>query len=258
MDRFTVYCTVRKQKDADMLTKESGGKVKPLLMDVTKDQDMQAVKETLENAGVPFVGLVNNAGVAKTATIEYANMDDVRWVFDVNVFGVIRMTQLLLPALRASKGRVVTVGSLAGKFGELTVTPYSCSKFAMEGFTDGLRRELLPYDVSVSLLEPGYTKTEILSAFTFDDVSDQEKAAYPYLYSKAKEEERNKIFAKASPMNEATDAIVHSLTSPYPKTRYPVANLLGIPGWVLARLMWLMPDRMLDIDVLAIVNMIPL
>ncbi len=113
-DRFTVYCGVRKESDVAALRAVSNGKVHPIILDVTNEKQMEDALAEIKATGLRFGGLVNNAGVASHFPVEFQEDAHHRWMFDVNYFGVVRLTQMFLPTLRADKGRVVTVGSIAG------------------------------------------------------------------------------------------------------------------------------------------------
>ena len=241
---------MRKEKDAQKLV-EANNKVKPVLMDVTKEEDIVRAAETITSSGLPLALLVNNAGVVNTGALEFLKLSDVRWVFEVNYFGVLRLTQLLAPALRASKGRMVTVGSVAGilpsNAGGLT---YAGTKHAIEALTDAFRKEMNPHGVAVGLLEPAMVKSDIIENYKEKKAKVQETTEqarlYPGVYGSAQAEKADLLMSKASPQNVTTDAIVHFLTNPYPKTRYVVANVMGIPAWVIRGIFYVIPDRLAD------------
>lgn len=107
--------------------------------------------------------LVNNAGIAVGSPVESLPMDEWRNLYEINLFGPIRLIQKFLPVLRKTKGRVVNVGSISGRISTPFLAPYSSSKFALRSMTDSLRREVLPLGVKVVLIEPGPTKTNIWS-----------------------------------------------------------------------------------------------
>src|SRR5205814_628540 len=106
-----------------------------------------------------LAGLVNNAGIAVASPLEFVPMDEFRKQIEVNLIGQVAVTQAFIPLLRKGRGRVVNVGSIGGKVALPLLGPYAASKFAMEGLTDSLRRELMPWGISVSILEPGGVAT---------------------------------------------------------------------------------------------------
>ncbi len=127
-----------------------------LHMDVTDEGSVaRGVERVLSAAGRVDV-LINNAGVGVAASIEDTTADEVRWVFETNVDGVLRLCRAVLPAMRAQgAGRIINVSSIGGVIGLPFQGLYSASKFAVEGLTEALRMEVRPYGIHVSLLEPG-------------------------------------------------------------------------------------------------------
>jgi NAD(P)-dependent dehydrogenase (short-subunit alcohol dehydrogenase family) len=145
---FEVYGGVRRSDEPDAL-----------ILDVTKEADVAALRERF--AGVPLAGLVNNAGIAIAGPLEYLPLSDWRRQLEVNVIGVVAVTQALLEPLRAGGGRVVNISSVGGRAASPFFGPYSASKFALEGLSDALRQELRPWRIPVSVVEPGAINTGI-------------------------------------------------------------------------------------------------
>ena len=166
---YQVYGSVRKESDAIRLSKEFGDSYIPLMFDVT---DEEAVKSEIQRI-IPMLGpaglhtLINNSGIAIGGPILYQEMSDIEKHFHVNVFGLIRVTKLCLPLLGAKEnhqgapGKIINISSVAGKIAAPFVTTYASSKHAVEGFSHGLRRELLPFGVQVVIVGPGAVKTPI-------------------------------------------------------------------------------------------------
>lgn len=128
---------------------------------------------------------------------------------------------------------------------------YVSSKFAMEGYSDSLRRELNSLNISVSIIEPGYVKTSIFASGAEEsEVSPDQQvvvdAHYRRYYDEAAQAKRSKTLSLADDPSVTTSAIHHAITSKYPKTRYPVANVDGIPAAVVNWVRWLLPDRLMD------------
>jgi len=144
----TVLAGVRKSSEATSLRNEHQGKgaIVPLFIDVTDSATISAATDEVERVVVEhgLDGLVNNAGIGLTAPMEYVSMDDVRRVFEVNLFGQLAVTQALLPALLRARGRVVNIGSIGTHFGLPFGGVLSASKSALTSFNDALRLELLP------------------------------------------------------------------------------------------------------------------
>ena len=166
---YFVYGSVRKQEDADKLRADLGDNFQSLIFDVT---DSNAIKESAEkvqadlNPGESIAGLVNNAGIALGGPVTMIDTDIFRKQFDVNFFGLIDVTKAYLPLLGASKdaqnqGKIINISSVSGRRSHPFMAPYTASKFALEAFSDSLRRELMIYGVDVILIEPGPIKTAI-------------------------------------------------------------------------------------------------
>ncbi|HUA09314.1 MAG TPA: SDR family oxidoreductase [Candidatus Acidoferrales bacterium] len=157
---YTVYAGVRKEADRERLEAEHQ-RIRPVILDVTVPADVtRSVQTVLEN-GDALAGLVNNAGIAVAGPLEFLPLEALRHQFEVNTIAPIAMTQAALPLLRQTRGRIVNIGSIAGRLSAPFVGPYSASKAAIASLTDALRQELARFGVAVSLLEFASVKTPI-------------------------------------------------------------------------------------------------
>jgi NAD(P)-dependent dehydrogenase (short-subunit alcohol dehydrogenase family) len=184
-------------------------------------------------------GLVNNAGVAVAGPLEFLPADELRRQLEVNVVGQLRMTQLALPALRRSRGRVVNMGSISGLNALPFLGAYAMSKFALEAMTDALRIELAPWGIHVAIVEPGTIKTPIWTR----ERPEPPPEARP-LYGKRIEAFRRLAVARGSaggPPEAVAVVVEHALTARRPRTRY----LVGRDAKLRARVERL-PDRLRD------------
>jgi hypothetical protein len=163
------FAGVRKPADADGLTAEFGDRVTPLVFDVT---DGTAVRVAAAQAGTMLgkrrlFGLVNNAGVAVAGPLLHLDVDDLRRQMEINLIGVHQVTQAFAPLLGADPdregppGRIVMISSVAGKRAMPFLGPYAASKHALEGYSEALRRELIPFGVDVLVIAPGAVATPI-------------------------------------------------------------------------------------------------
>jgi NAD(P)-dependent dehydrogenase (short-subunit alcohol dehydrogenase family) len=161
---FRVFGTVRRSADAERV--EAKG-VTAVHMDVTSPESIVCAQERIEEAlqGMPLSGVVNNAGIAAAGPLELLTPEEIRTVFEVNVFGVLEVSRSFLPLLRHSHGRIVNISSLSGRFALPFIGPYVASKFALEGLSDSLRRELMFVGVDVILIQPGSVRTPIWEKF---------------------------------------------------------------------------------------------
>jgi len=159
---FTVYATARKLEAISDL--EAKG-CHTLALDVTDEESMRAAVTTVEEAEGAVGVLVNNAGYSQSGAVESIDIDEIRAQFETNVFGLVRMSQLVLPAMRAqSYGRIVNVGSMGGKLTFPGGGIYHSTKYAVEAISDAMRFEVAGFGVQVVLIEPGLIKTEFASA----------------------------------------------------------------------------------------------
>lgn len=176
---YHVYASVRKEADAERLKKELGAHLRPLIFDVTDQEAVDAAVRTVTaeigQEGLAF--LVNNAGIATSGPLMLQDLDNIRWQFEVNVIGVMRVTQAFLPLLGASRnpgfppGRIIQISSVAGRMSAPFLGAYSGSKHALEGMSDSLRRELQLYGIDVIVIEPGAVKTPIWDKPSATDLS---------------------------------------------------------------------------------------
>ena len=246
---WTVFSGVRAAADAEALTSSAGGRILPVLLDVTDGDAIARAAEFVAAAvgDAGLSGLVNNAGIAVSGPLETLPIAAFRRQFEVNVIGQVAVTQALLPLLRRARGRIVNMGSIAGRAALPVLGPYSASKFALEALTDALRLEVRPFGVGVSIVEPGAIATPIWqksqrSAIEVEESAPSEvRALYRDVVDKisraATQSERN-----ALPVDTVVAVVRHALTAPRPRTRYVV----GRDAKVRALLQRLLPDRALD------------
>ncbi len=157
---YTVFAGVRKEGDREALEAEHPN-IRPIILDVTVPADVARAIETIRESGATLRGLVNNAGIAVAGPLEFLPLESLRHQFEVNVYGPIAMAQAALPLLRETQGRIVVIGSIAGRISAPFVGPYSASKSAIASLTDAMRMELSPSGIRVSLLEFAAVKTPI-------------------------------------------------------------------------------------------------
>jgi NAD(P)-dependent dehydrogenase (short-subunit alcohol dehydrogenase family) len=244
---FIVFACVRKEADAKTLQQEMN--VKTLLLDVTNEAHIQAaVKEVREVVGEAGLwGLVNNAGIVVAGPLEFLPVSEIRKQFEVNVFAQIAVTQAFMPLLRQASGRVVMMSSIAGRFASPFLAPYAASKFALEGFSDALRRELSGWNVCVSLIEPGRIATPIWekSVQVAEDMAKQLPPEAQKLYGKKLDlmRERAKTGTNQGvPADEVAKAVEHALVATRPNIRYVV----GPDARLATLLIRFLPDRLVD------------
>ena len=142
---FTVWAGVRSTQDGEALTRLTSSRLRVLMLDVTDPASIEAARKTLAEAtrDTGLAGLVNNAGISVAGPLELLPLSEVRTQFEVNVIGVLAVTQALLPLLRLARGRIVNISSIAGLAATPFLGAYCSSKFALEAMSDALRLELV-------------------------------------------------------------------------------------------------------------------
>ncbi len=155
---WTVYATARRLESIEDLAAEG---CRTLALDVTDESSMQSAVAAVEQAEGAVGVLVNNAGYSQSGAIETISMESVRRQFETNVFGVQRLTQLVLPKMRAQRwGRIVNISSMGGRLTFPGGGYYHATKYALEALSDALRFEVSGFGVNVVLIEPGLIVTE--------------------------------------------------------------------------------------------------
>jgi NAD(P)-dependent dehydrogenase (short-subunit alcohol dehydrogenase family) len=238
---YTVYVAARRVEKMQDL-KELGGI--PIKMDVTKEEDMVAAVEQIKknHGGVDI--LINNAGYGSYGAIEDVPIDEARRQFEVNIFGLARLTQLVLPGMRQNRyGKIVNISSMGGKI----YTPfggwYHATKHALEGLSDCLRWETAPFGVDVIVIEPGGIATPwgVIAAENLKKTSAN--GAYAQAASKAADGMAEMYTSdRLSPPSLIADTILKAITARRPKTRYAAG--FGARPFIFLRK--ILSDRMFD------------
>jgi len=223
---YFVYAGARKKADLDALNKLAN--VQAVRLDVTIQEDIDAAVETVREGGRGLYGLVNNAGVYIGGPVIEAGIEDMQWLFDVNVMGVYRVTQAFAPLIIESKGRITTIGSISGILSGVLFSQYSSSKHAIEGFTDSLAAEMARFDVQVSVVEPGNYNSEITGK-AVQKMAEEEYAqeGSPWAENVKRLVEYGLDRSKFKEPDEVADAVEHALFDDNPKRRYMVVPNAG-------------------------------
>ncbi len=223
-----VYCAARKVEEmADL--EELGGKV--VRMDVTKEEDLQAVVEQILEEEKCIDVLWNNAGFGLYGPVEEIPMEKVRYQFEVNLFGLGRLTQLVLPQMRKQKsGTIINTSSMGGKMYTPLGSWYHATKHALEGFSDCLRLELKEFDIDVVLLEPGLIDTGFLAGVEQNFPQESQEGPYSRivkgLMGGALAE------TKGSDPKVISETVQKIIESDRPKTRYVAGKMARSLMWV--------------------------
>jgi NAD(P)-dependent dehydrogenase (short-subunit alcohol dehydrogenase family) len=240
-DGFVVYAVARRTEP--MAALRDGG-VHTFSMDVTDDASVVAgIDRIIAEQGRIDV-LVNNAGYGSYGAVEDVPLDEARRQFEVNIFGLARLVQLVTPHMRKQhSGRIINISSIGGKIYEPLGAWYHATKFAVEGLSDSLRIELRPFGIDVVIIEPGPIRTEWntiardnLRATSAGTVYADRAAAVTRVLEKADEPLRS------SGPEVVANKIVKAATAAHPRARYPVGRSAG----TIVRARKVLPDRVMD------------
>jgi NAD(P)-dependent dehydrogenase (short-subunit alcohol dehydrogenase family) len=217
---WDVYGTMRSLEKGDKLeamAAAAGVSVTPIICEVTDDDSVtSAMASIIEQAGRIDV-LVNNAGVAGNGVLEEVPIDTYKQVMDVNLYGVVRCVQAVLPQMREQgSGVIVNISSIVGRFAALGQSPYVVSKWALEGLSEGLAQEVAPFGIRVVIIEPGIVKTAILAKNTdAPNETGQYDQAYRRLFAFYM-----KGMADPGHPSEVSEVVYEACTADKPKFRY--------------------------------------
>ena len=255
---YHVIACVRKPRDAQELLQEAQarqqgvGKLETQLVDVNVAADVERLTAYVaelfaSDEDIGFFGLVNNAGVSPVAPIELVSTEELEYIFQTNVFSVVRLIQALLPFLKYTTGRIVNISSGSGVMAIPLSGAYSMSKFSLEALSDVLRVELKQFGVEVVVVEPGLIQTpiheknknamaQLLAGCDAQQCDDYEGALRRYV------ETQGKLAIHATPAISVSKVIRKALEAKRPRARYGA----GKDAKVLRHIHWLLHDRVRD------------
>ena len=226
---FHVIGTTRKEADADRLKNEFDELFYPIVMDITLEEDLfNASKKASKICGEDgLFALINNAGIAMGGPMKYIDVVKLRNQFEINVFGVVALTQQLLPLLERGRqhtfgGKILNMSSVSGLITSAFLGPYSASKFALEAISEAMRIEFAPFGIQVVILEPGAIKTPIWQkALTqVDEFGETEYG--PHLHKL--QGQLDKIVQNAVSMDVLVQLVLNILSTKQPKARYLIVK----------------------------------
>ena len=214
-----VYAGARKQEDMDRLNAIEN--VQAVKLDVTKQEDIDAAVKTIREEGRGLYALVNNAGVSILSPLIETDEGELKWMFDINVYGPYRVTKAFAPLIIESKGRITTTGSISGILAGMFAGPYSMTKHAIEGFTDALAAEMEQFGVHVSVVDPGGFETKIREK----GIASMEAALGRYENSPYREAYIKTLEGRATPRknsDEVAEMFLKALFEDNPTRRYMI------------------------------------
>jgi NAD(P)-dependent dehydrogenase (short-subunit alcohol dehydrogenase family) len=245
---FRVFGSVRKQADADRLKAELGENFSPLLFDVTDEAAVHVAARQVRAAlaGETLLGLLNNAGVAVPGPLYDQAIEDFRRQMEINLTGQLIVTQAFLPllgmdsALKGPPGRIVMISSVGGKRAAPFMGAYNASKFALEGLSESLRRELMLYDIDVIVIGPGMVQSAIWDKVEALDIDRYRNSSY-YTALQRMREFMLRSGRRGLRPEQVAELVHRILTTSSPKVRYAIVD-----GRIEHLMMKVIPSRLVD------------
>ncbi|CAF3258536.1 unnamed protein product [Rotaria socialis] len=230
---FNVLAGIFGEQSREALTSTLSSRATVFCIDISKEDQINSAYEIVKDKTNVLHALVNNAGICENGLIDWTSMDTMRQHMDVNFFGHVAMTKTFLPLLIAKRdSRVVNVSSIAGFLAGPSIAAYSASKYALESFSDCLRREMAVWGLRVSIIEPGAMRTPIVEGLDLaahkqwvsipDDV--KERWGEEFFQHQVKKLEKNTVLKMAENPNKVVEALRHAIMNTCPEIRYR-------PGW---------------------------
>ena len=231
-----VYAAARKKADLQELAHVKN--IDPIRLDVTKPEEVAKAGDYVKRKGKGLSGLVNCAGIGDVWPLIGSTEEDIVRLFEVNVFGMHRVTRAMLPFLIRSRGRVVNIGSLGGIASAKPMGAYCMTKFAVEAYSEVLASELARYGVRIAILEPGDYRTNIagpIARYVREREGERSAALVREEEAEAKKwlKETRRSFDRRQDPQAVAEAALHALHSPQPRFRYAVAPSAGQLAWAL-------------------------
>ncbi|HZA61773.1 MAG TPA: SDR family oxidoreductase [Nitrososphaeraceae archaeon] len=232
---FHTYATMRNLEKSKKITEIANTEklsLQVVQLDVNDDISVKnaidkIVAAAAENKRIDV--LVNNAGYGLFGSLEETSIEEIKAQFETNFFGVIRVTQQVLPIMRKQKsggGTIVNVSSVGGRIGVPILSAYQSTKFALEGLSESMSYELEPFGIRVVIIEPGFIRTNIVNSSTPAEKALDPKSPYFPLMQKVKNYFKSMMenASSSSPPEEVAKVILQAITSKNPQLRYTVGN----------------------------------
>ena len=228
-NRFHTYATMRsieKSADIQQIANKERLPLQVIQLAVNDDASIRNSIEKVKSENERIDVLVNNAGYGLVGAFEDLSVEEIKSQFETNFFGVIRLTQHVLPIMRKQKsGTIVNVSSGAGRIGFPGMSAYVSSKFALEGLSESMSYELEPFGIKVVIIEPGVIRTNFKKNSVMSKKSLDNSSISPYSSIIQKiDSSISSIIEHATPPEEVAKAILHAITSNNPELRYLVGN----------------------------------
>jgi NAD(P)-dependent dehydrogenase (short-subunit alcohol dehydrogenase family) len=231
---FHTYATMRNLEKSKNITEIANTEKLPLQVvqldvndDISVKNAIDKIVAAAENKRIDV--LVNNAGYGLFGPLEDISIEEIKAQFETNFFGVIRVTQQVLPAMRKQNSggsTIVNVSSVGGRIGIPVLSAYQSTKFALEGLSESMSYELEPFGIRVVIIEPGFIRTNIINSSTTAEKALDSKSPYFSLTQKVKNHFKSMMenASSSSPPEEVAKVILQAITSENPQLRYTVGN----------------------------------
>ena len=224
---FRTYATMRnleKAKAISDISKSEKLALHTIKLDVTDEKSVNEAIKTIKSDAGRIDVLVNNAGYGLTGSLEDLSMSEIKAQYETNVFGLIRVTQAVLPIMREQKsGIIVNISSIGGKMAIPLQSPYHGTKFAVEGLSESIAYELEPFGIKIVIIEPGAIKTNFDTGMVV--AQKNQNPSSPYYKSMQKlQSSINSVFKNGTPPAKVAEVILNAITTPNPNLRYTVGE----------------------------------
>lgn len=222
------YASMRNLKKSKTIIELARAEKLPLQVLQLDVNDKKSVKEAItkivtEKERIDV--LVNNAGYGLFGSLEDVSIEEMKAQFETNFFGVIRVTQLVLPIMRKQKsGTIVNVSSVGGRIGLPILSAYQSTKFALEGLSESMSYELEPFGIKVVIIEPGAIRSNIMNSSIWAKKAQDPKSPYFSQLQKIKDHFKSMMENESSPPEEVAKVILEAITSENPQLRYTVGH----------------------------------
>jgi NAD(P)-dependent dehydrogenase (short-subunit alcohol dehydrogenase family) len=230
---FHTYASMRNLEKSDNITQIARVENLPLQvvqLDVNDDDSIKEAIHKIDTEKGRIDVLVNNAGYGLFGSLEDLSIEEIKAQFETNFFGVVRVTQQILPIMRKQKknggGIIVNVSSVGGRIGLPALSAYHSTKFALEGLSESISYELEPFGIRVVIIEPGVIRTNIMNSSVLAKKALDPKSPYSLLIQKVENGFKSTLenTSTSSPPEEVAKVILQAVTSKNPRLRYTVGN----------------------------------
>ena len=227
---FNTYASMRnlgKSKDITQIASKEKLPLQVIQLDVNDDRSAKDAVDKIIEENQRIDVLVNNAGYGLLGSLEDLSIEEIKAQFETNFFGVVRVTQQVLPVMRKQKnGTIVNISSVGGRMSFPGLSAYHSTKFALEGLSESISYELEPFGIRVVIIEPGFVRTNIMNSSIIAKKAQDPKSPYFSLIQQLDRSFKSAMenTSASSPPEEVAKVILEAVTSESPKLRYAVSS----------------------------------